>query len=219
MKLFSIPGGTGRFSPFDQLPFTDFLSVTDPDDINDDDRGALVVWGGGDISPTIYGKHVSRRCNAGVNLSRQDGIEVALAKRAIQLGMPIIGVCRGAQLLCGLAGGHLIQHVDNHGGSHKVVTKEGTLINTNSIHHQMMYPFDVKHELRAWIEEHRSAVHIDVDEQGNDINNKPPVEPEYVYFPEIKGYAIQWHPEFMDAHCETNQWLLKDLQQGLFHHD
>lgn len=212
MKLYSAIWGGSH--PFDSLPFTKEVVANKPDDI--DGPGLLVIWGGSDISPSMYNKPVSKRTHAEASLSKRDATELALAKRAIELGIPIMGVCRGAQMLCALAGGYLIQHVNSHGGTHKVVTKEGLSFNTNSIHHQMMYPFDVEHELRAYMPEQLSNVHIDVDEQGNDVDVKVPCEPEYVYFPQIKGYAVQWHPEGLRLESEANQYVLNDLKRGIF---
>lgn len=213
MKLYSAMWGGGH--PFDSLPFTEEVIALKPEDL-EQGPGMLVIWGGADISPSMYNKPVSRRTHADVQLSRRDASELALAKKAIELGMPIMGVCRGAQMLCALAGGHLIQHVDNHGGTHKVVTKEGLSFTTNSIHHQMMYPFDVEHELRAYMPQQLSRVHIDVDENGKDIDIKVPCEPEYVYFPKIKGYAVQWHPEGLRVESEANQYVLNDLKREIF---
>ncbi len=200
--------------PFDMLNrITGVVKVTHPDELKE--QGILVIWGGEDISPSLYKKPVSSFTGAGPYASRRDAVEAGLAKRAIELGMPIIGVCRGAQLLCALAGGHLIQHVNNHGGNHVVKTSVGKDIKVNSIHHQMMYPFNVKHELRAWLEHHRSDVHIDVNERGDEFNNKPPVEPEYVYFPDVKGFAVQWHPEMMSPDSPANQYILNDIETQL----
>jgi len=212
MKLYSAYYSGGY--PFDQLPFEETITTSDPRDLTE--KGALVIWGGADISPSIYGKRVSKRTHAGQQLSKRDIVEVDLAKQAIAIGMPIIGVCRGAQLLCGLAGGHLIQHVNNHGGTHTVVTNDGQEFVTNSIHHQMMYPFDVKHEIRAFMRNALSDVYVDVDDNGKDIHVQVPVEPEYVYFPTVKGYAVQWHPEGMSIYSEANQYLLSDLRKELF---
>jgi len=203
----------GGSHPFNSLGFDREAIVKHPDEL--DSHGILVIWGGGDISPTMYNKPVSKRTHADATLSNRDSIELALARRAIELGLPIVGVCRGAQILCALAGGFLIQHVNHHGGHHVVKTYDGQRVNTNSIHHQMMYPFDVEHELRAWIEHPLSDTHIDVDENGKEFSRDMKIEPEYVYFPKIKGYAIQWHPEGMSGRAPANEWLLNDLRKGL----
>jgi gamma-glutamyl-gamma-aminobutyrate hydrolase PuuD len=177
------------YYPFDAWAgATSFAWTTDPADMSKED--VLVVWGGSDISPSLYRKPVSRKTHAGPSPSHRDAAEWALMQRAAELGVPIVGVCRGAQMLCALAGGYLIQHVDNHGGTHYVTRPNGEEYKVNSIHHQMMYPFDVKHEMLASITPGLSRVHYDVD---TDVPMS--VEPEFVYFPEIKGFAVQWHPE------------------------
>lgn len=195
--------------PFSQLPaVTSVTETSDPADLQAGD--ILVVWGGADISPSLYNKPVSKLTHADDRPSKRDQIEWALMQRAKELSIPIIGVCRGAQMLCVLAGGTLIQHVNNHGGKHLVVTVDGEEFVTNSIHHQMMYPWDVRHEMLCVSKHILSDVHIDVD---NSIDVE--AEPEYVYFPEVKGFAIQWHPEMMDSESEATKYVFKTIQERL----
>ena len=187
--------GTGDVEPFDQRYDTGML-VNAKAIQNGCDIDALVIWGGEDISPSIYGDMVSRYTHAPSVPSRRDRIEMDACMAAIDRGIPIIGVCRGAQLVCALAGGRLIQHVNGHSGSHMMETSEGDLIRTTSVHHQMMYPFDVECELLAWSETNRSDVYIIGNDQTDpSMENK--CEPEVVWFPEIKALAIQGHPEFV----------------------
>jgi hypothetical protein len=184
--------GTGHVSPFDQV--FEQGQLVEPEHI-DERLDALVIWGGEDISPSIYNHAVSSYTGAFENLSRRDRIEVEASRRCIDLGIPLIGVCRGAQLLCALAGGYLIQHVSNHGVSHLIEDKAGHKVLSSSVHHQMMYPYDVEHELIAWASPRRSTTYI----VGSDLQNEEMhehEEPEIVWFPKIKGLAIQGHPEF-----------------------
>ena len=178
----------------------------DPDEMQRSD--ILVSQGGGDIHPRLYNKGRSRFSGAYEMPSNRDRAEWALMKRAVELDIPIIGICRGAQMLCALAGGYLIQHVNNHGGRHFVMTNDNQAFQVNSIQHQMLYPFDVEHEMVAWCPSQLSDVHYDVD---TDV--QIPVEPEFVYFPQIKGYAIQWHPEMMDAATPANVYVLNFINQ------
>ena len=124
-------------------------------------------------------------------------------KKAQELGIPILGVCRGAQLLCALAGGYLIQHVNNHAGrGHLIQTKDGGLMPVNSIHHQMCIPFDTDHELLGWANERLSDIYIDEDSTV-DID----VEPELVYYPKLKGLGIQWHPEALQLDTTSQHYI------------
>jgi gamma-glutamyl-gamma-aminobutyrate hydrolase PuuD len=182
------------------------VETSDPDTLQPND--ILVVWGGGDIHPSLYDKGRSRFSGAYELPSKRDITEWNLMQRAKELDVPIIGVCRGAQMLCALAGGFLIQHVQNHGGRHMVVTNDNQSFPVNSIHHQMLYPFNIEHEMVAWCPTNLSDVHYDVD---TDI--PMPVEPEFVYFPQIKGFAIQWHPEMLAIEAAANQYVINFINQ------
>ena len=157
----------------------------------------------------------------------RDKLEWSLIQRAIEMGIPIFGVCRGAQMLCAAAGGWLIQNVRGHAGwgGHDVLTHDGQRFTVNSIHHQMMVPDDVEHELVAWSSERVSekyvqgqpgAVAYGIGTYGSDGKPKddswtPPEgwrEAEFVYFPKINGYAIQWHPEGMPTRSPATQYIL-----------
>lgn len=200
MILGHVGMGTGAIAPFDQV-FEEGLLVR-AKDILDGKVHALVIWGGEDISPTIYGKPVGPYTGAREQLSYRDTIEVGAVQAAIEMGIPIIGVCRGAQLLCALAGGELIQDVQGHGRSHKITTIEGREMITSSVHHQMMYPWNVEHELFAWSTEALSRDYVGVEPPPMFLSTSLIIEPEIVYFPKIKGLAIQGHPEFMNDDCE-----------------
>ena len=191
--------------------FDDFISTDNFADLRAGD--VLVSWGGEDISPSLY-NHVNVASYAPEQPSQRDAIEWALMKQARDLGIPIIGVCRGAQMLCALAGGHLIQHVNGHGGNHTVLTYDGDDFVTNSIHHQMMYPFDVEHELLAWTP-NRSDVYIQAEGSITIDDIPPSVDPEYVYYQSVKGFAIQWHPEMMHDNCRATQYIFKTFKERL----
>jgi GMP synthase-like glutamine amidotransferase len=114
--------------------------------------------------------------------------------------IPMIGVCRGAQMMCAFAGGFLIQDTNKHNrGDHLMLTTEGEIINTTSAHHQMMYPYNVDHELLAWSHKTRGDWHDGASKRGPDLLQGKE-EPEVVYFPDIRGLAIQGHPEWATEH-------------------
>jgi len=197
------------FHPFHILNgIKDLIVSIDPQDLRKGD--ILLLHGGEDISPSIYGKEVSIYTGAGPKLSRRDQIETNMAQEAINLGIPIIGICRGAQLLCAIAGGHLIQHVNHHGRDHQVESFDGKKMAVNSCHHQMMFPWTVPHEMVLSLKPPISDVHFDVN---NDVVITE--EPEGVYFNEIKGFAWQFHPEWMDTMRPVNQYIMSYTNQKL----
>lgn len=164
-------------------------------DLTEFQKGDVVLFcGGEDISPALYKQKANRYNGAGDTLSNRDVWEEMVYQQAVRGGVPMIGICRGAQIMCALHGGSLYQHVTNHSGKpHPITTSEGKEIMVCSVHHQMMNPFKVKHELLAWATTIISNVHLVEKENNVEVE----VEPEVVYFPEIKGLAIQYHPEFM----------------------
>lgn len=67
----------------------------------------VVLPGGGDLDPRLYGEVPGDTC---YDVSHaQDELDLAVARRSIDAGLPVLGVCRGHQLLNVLYGGTLIQ--------------------------------------------------------------------------------------------------------------
>lgn len=163
----------------------------------------LMFTGGEDIDPARYNKlpHMSCHFNP-----RRDHYELACYKIARERDIPIIGICRGAQLLCALAGGELAQHVDGHGRGHTITTKDGEEMYMSSLHHQMMVPTNTDHVMIAWSTEPRSWRYLTTDEYGLEATLDVDKEPEIVYFKGIKGLAIQGHPEMMNPNQRAVQY-------------
>jgi putative glutamine amidotransferase len=73
----------------------------------------VCLSGGPDIDPFAYGAGV-RHPELGSTHREVDGFELAVARAADAAGMPVLGICRGAQALNVARGGTLHQHVDGH---------------------------------------------------------------------------------------------------------
>jgi putative glutamine amidotransferase len=67
----------------------------------------VVLPGGGDIDPRLYGEEPGPSLYD-VN-AEQDRLDIAVARRALDAGTPVLGICRGHQLLNVLYGGTLVQ--------------------------------------------------------------------------------------------------------------
>lgn len=80
--------------PFDKLQVVkDLHNTSNPAELKAGD--ILVVWGGQDISPSLYNKAKSKRTWADEEPSYRDRVEWSMMKRAVELEIPIIGICRG----------------------------------------------------------------------------------------------------------------------------
>lgn len=112
------------------------------------DYDGLLLCGGSDVDPVHYGQPIAGSVN--INPER-DANELALARAFIAAKKPILGICRGHQVLNIALGGTLHQHIptaESHRGPgdavHEVIAEEPSLFTqlygsrffTNSSHHQ-----------------------------------------------------------------------------------
>ncbi len=111
----------------------------------------ICLSGGPDLDPDAYGA-VERHAELGPTEPGLDAFELALARAADKRGLPILGVCRGAQALNVSRGGTLHQHIPGHrqtepatATTHTVHVEPGTalaeligtdILRVNSFHHQ-----------------------------------------------------------------------------------
>ena len=118
----------------------------------------VLLPGGNDIDPSLYGQ---RNYYAVALNQRKDELEIEIATAALEYDIPILGVCRGHQMLAVAAGGTLYQDINsqfrgkyagrmNHRvgcNNHRVKIAEGTILDNleknkaprlqlNSLHHQ-----------------------------------------------------------------------------------
>lgn len=187
--------------------FKDILHALAPSDIKK--NSVLILWGGEDISPSLYKQPVVH-AHASNLPSKRDIVESTLFKTAVDKNIPIIGICRGAQLACALSGGTLFQHINGgHHGNHIVETMDGHTYTTSSCHHQALNLANTKHELLAWDKDRKTRVYTDKDSFETTI-------PEVVYFPETKAFAIQGHPEWMHHKAPFVAWCAQQIKERFF---
>ncbi len=148
----------------------------------------LFMTGGDDVATELYGEKRTEKCGP-VSLLR-DRFEIRALHIAIKLGLPVLGVCRGAQAMNVALGGTL--HEDMSGHRQKLprhlpshsVTVSGALAGiyphtakVNSFHHQAIKDVASKLEVCA------------VSDDGHI---------EGVYMPQHPFFVgVQWHPEHM----------------------
>jgi putative glutamine amidotransferase len=90
------------------------LVAADPDLVSDPDEllhriDGLIVSGGVDLDPSCYGAEPHPETK-GCTPDR-DAFEIALVQRATEIDMPVLGICRGMQILNVAFGGTFIQHL------------------------------------------------------------------------------------------------------------
>lgn len=205
------PDGTASFEG-EALPLEYMLgmvsrplkSVKDIDGIS-----LLVLFGGEDISTCWYNERPVY-ANAEYAPSLREQREVQLIDACIERGIPILGICRGAQFMCAYLGGRVWQHVENHArGDHKMYsTASKQEYTTNSYHHQMMVPtYEMQVLFYAdWLSPSKCS-----EVSVMTIEDK---EAEIVYHSGKKVLMIQGHPEWVDQNHDLfnlTKSLVKDL--------
>jgi len=144
--------------------------------------------GGGDIDPALYSEE---DIGTHVTMPEVDQREFALIKVLLNRKQPLLGICRGHQMICAAAGGKLIQdlvtegyHYHAHGPVflprrsllREVTGITGNKINANSLHHQAIDPLHIPEGwyVSAWA--------------GDGVI-------EGIANPDLPVISIQWHPE------------------------
>lgn len=188
-------------------PWLGLFVLTD----NIKDADCLMLTGGEDINPANYGE----KPGSHTYFSNRDRYELAFCQIAQDKNIPIIGICRGAQQLCALAGGKLIQHVSGHHHTHPITTDRGATLSMSSLHHQMMRPEGTDHHLIAWASGLSHTYLNGDDEEIYGQNAHLEHEPEIVFFPKVRGLAIQGHPEMMRRDHPTVAYCNKLAQEYL----
>lgn len=93
--------------------------IEDPDGVLERLDG-LVLAGGADVDPASYGAEPHAETRG--MLAERDACEIALYEAALKRGLPVLGICRGLQIINVAAGGTLLQHVPDVSAVRHTVT-------------------------------------------------------------------------------------------------
>ena len=171
-------------------------AVTAEPDLLLDRIDGLLLAGGSDIDPAVYGAEPAPE-TAGQRIER-DEFELALLRRAIERDMPALGICRGMQMLNVACGGTIDQHVPNGLGGN---VRHREVPGTFSSHEVEVEPGSLAARAiasdRADVKSHH---HQGVDRLGEGLSvTGRSTEDGLIEAIEVpgSGYAlgVLWHPE------------------------
>ena len=189
-----------------------------------DYHNVFCLSGGGDISPGLYGQ--DNKHAQGI-LIKRDMEEIEDYFHALMRRIPIIGICRGAQLLWVLNGGILHQHrqqIDmDMDGFHPMRQVDPEIefsdfknMMVNSTHHQMMAYHPMSSILgNIWISNNRNPFHKD-DPYLDDNANKANAYGTHVEMFSVvskKILAMQFHPEYSRFPEETKKMVIEEIKR------
>lgn len=154
----------------------------------------LILAGGEDVDPQLYGQERGEHTVPGDGL--RDRGELALLRAAIELGVPVLGICRGQQLINVAFGGTLIQHLEEsedlqahfHGHRPRVERVQEVTFEPDSLLHEA---YGARIEVNSF---HHQAI----DQLGDGVRAVGRASDGIVEAIEVEGadvVAVQWHPE------------------------
>jgi putative glutamine amidotransferase len=167
----------------------------------------LVLSGGADIDPARYGQEREPGC--GTAEAERDAWELALVEVARTAGLPIFGVCRGIQVLNVAFGGTLIQDLAADAGDRHPRLEVARDV---AVHAVKLDPGSLAAAVYGTEVQVNSLHHQAVDEVGRGLvatGHSPDGTVEALELPESPVFAVQWHPEMLQAQPDPGfLWLV-----------
>jgi len=172
------------------------------------DLDGLLLAGGGDIDPSVFGGEAGERSLVDVE---RDRFELDLLRRAEGRNLPVVAICRGIQVLAVA-----------HGGDLRDLRKEAPLAGTHGITLESMSAHDVDvvpgSRLAGVVGAKRHRVNsthfYSVGDPGrlSVCARSPDGVVEAVELPGPRlVLGIQWHPELLGVLDETQQAIIEEL--------
>ncbi|MFF0910625.1 gamma-glutamyl-gamma-aminobutyrate hydrolase family protein [Microbacterium enclense] len=158
---------------------------------------ALIVMGGEDVDPALYGGDVDDP-RVGQTFPAADRAQVDLIRAAVAAGRPVVGICRGMQIVNVALGGTLVPHLE--GDAH---VNPGSVADCMVDHDITVEPDSAMARVFGATQlTVRSAHHQAVDRLGPELRVTARAEDgtiealEHVSAP---LWCVQWHPEDVGA--------------------
>jgi gamma-glutamyl-gamma-aminobutyrate hydrolase PuuD len=172
------------------------------------DEADLVIFGGGsDVEPLLYGEANEEMHPSVFYDSKRDAADMEIYLQARAIGVPIMGVCRGAQFLHVMNGGKLYQDIDGHNGAHKAfaLQQKDMIDNVSSVHHQACM-FNREGGMEVLL---TNAGATSVRWLNKDIKDtKPNITIEAFYYRDTGCFGVQGHPEYSGFN-KYSMWCLE----------
>jgi putative glutamine amidotransferase len=174
----------------------------DPENARDPDQvldviDALILAGGADIDPGAYGAEPHPETKGTV--PERDEAEIALVGGAIERDLPVLGICRGMQVLNVALGGTLLQHLPERFGHHEHRPTPGSFDEAD--HAVRLEPGSLAARAAGELEHNTKSHHhqgVDRIGEGLVVSGRATIDelPEALELPDRRFVlGVQWHPE------------------------
>lgn len=154
----------------------------------------LMICGGRDVEASRYGQAPHEKAEEPDKL--RDELEDQLLNAAIELNIPFLGICRGAQILNVNRGGTLIQHLPDLIGDNRYQQGSGVF---TSARVQVAADSTLSELVGSHVDNAALYHHQAIDKVGDGLKVSARSEDGVVEAVELEnhpfGLAVQWHPE------------------------
>lgn len=171
------------------------------------DKADIVVFSGSssDVSPCLYGEEAHETVHSDPFV---DTANIQTYLECAYLGIPMIGICGGAQFLHVANHGKLFQHIDRHNAPHGIQVLKGQyyIDNVSSCHHQSCVP-NLTNGMEILAEAYESTkkwLNPTVCRTG--LFEGDDFEVEAFWYPETACLGFQGHPEY-SGFDEYSAWF------------
>lgn len=180
----------------------------------------LLIAGGQDVHPARWGGRAAVDPNADprwahdVHDAGRDAHEAALIEGALAAGVPLLGICRGHQLLNVVLGGTLIEHLEEGPITH--MTRHVPPSAGDPEHEVTFVPGSLAYELYGPTRVTNSWHHQAVDRPGRDVEVMGRTSDgviESIGIPGRPVLGVQWHPEWSVDPDPALGWLVSAASQ------
>jgi putative glutamine amidotransferase len=152
----------------------------------------LVLIGGSDIEPRFYGEVRSPLC--GVSREDRDLYEIELVKAAYECNIPVLGICRGLQVMNVALGGTLKQDIGN---SHKRQYPDFTDTEIEILESTPLSDIFSAKTIKVGCRHHQAVEQLSeflrIAAESRDLIIEAAYAPNRDFF-----VGVQWHPESRD---------------------
>lgn len=155
----------------------------------------LMVPGGRDIDPDFYSGVPQKEFEEEYCHRDRTSFEIALLWRAARLGVPVLGICLGCQVINVAFGGDLVPHLDDPKGRHR--KKNGRKAVNHRLHSfegSFIEEMDLTGDTRVSSSHHQAVGRVAPGWKATAFGPDGVIEViESEEYPLVKG--VQWHPE------------------------
>jgi len=175
------------------------------------DADLVVFTGGPDVDPAYYGQKPIASYYGDDN---RDDSDLEVYWQCYNEGIPMVGVCRGAQFGAVMGGFKLVQDIDNHQGDHPIwdVVQKRSIDRVSSVHHQAVIPGPGMDLIAYATMSTKKWLGPESCLEKNKLGLRYPNDCEAFFIRDNCFFGVQGHPEYRGYNAYA-KWFLNNINE------